>query len=331
MPDTSTPATASAKSILTIADITKVLQADLEPFLAVLPVSTGNEDTIKKTKIFDTCLISIFNACKVARDQFVTAKALRVEIEDCTDVLQWKDIVTCGTSTWDFVVKTFMHICDFVAETHQYSFTWSKTEDLGTEYLDFMGFRIGHDINTYQFIFARSAKKLRKKMMRQTMQVWVHCLFTTFTEQTYRNTRNDPYFTAKLLKSDIRNFLDPKLAKENHVAAYALPELCIAVKDMHGEDVDYRPQLVEFQKRFFPDDTNVMRDGTRTGISKLCKLVFRLRYWCAFDWARKYYEKHKNALDALEANPEEQYIFVAAAEMQQRVNPYFVPSAEMMC
>jgi hypothetical protein len=105
--------------------------------------------------------------------------------------------------------------------------------------------------------------------------------------------------------------------------------LCIAVKDMHGEDVDYRPQLVEFQKRFFPDDTNVMRDGTRTGISKLCKLVFRLRYWCAFDWARKYYEKHKNALDALEANPEEQYIFVAAAEMQQRVNPYFVPSAEM--
>jgi hypothetical protein len=97
---------------------------------------------------------------------------------------------------------------------------------------------------------AKMIRKLRKKMMRQTVQVWVDGLLGRFILQTHRKI----YFEASISKEDLYYFLDPNEAKTAERPQYALPELCIAIKDASGDDIDKHPELVAFRDKFFPDD-----------------------------------------------------------------------------
>jgi hypothetical protein len=162
---------------------------------------------------------------------------------------------------------------------------------------------------------AKMIRKLRKKMMRQTVQVWVDGLLARFNPERNKNI----YFEASISNRDLYYFLDPDAAKTAEVRQYALPELCIAIKDASGDDIDNRPELVAFRDKFFPDDI--------PNISKLCKLVFRLRYWCAFNRVvapsienkvekERFVEELRRDLDGR--------ILVPAADMQHGANELFV-------
>ena len=106
-----------------------------------------------------------------------------------------------------------------------------------------------------------------------------------------------------------------------HASIYALPELCIAVK-VGGIDVDQREELVAFRDQFFPDDRQ------KSQISALCKLVFRLRYWCAFNRATKVYKDDQGKVDKGKLAELEQdldgFIDVTAADMQHGTNQFVV-------
>jgi hypothetical protein len=298
----------------------------------LLACATNNidwhKDTWKIVKIFDTCLINVFKACKDARDSFITRRLQRINIGNCTEVLHWQDIILCGTSTWDFAADNFMTICDNlnILQNPLYplfeNFKCSKKTDMQftTEtdrerktYLNLSSFTLFLDKNLKISIFpAKMIRKLRKKMMRQTVQVWVDGLLARFNPERNKNI----YFEASISKRDLYYFLDPHAAETAEVRQYALPELCIAIKDASGDDIDNRPELVAFRDKFFPDD--------KPNISKLCKLVFRLRYWCAFNRAVELYKDRKEELRPDLQEDLHERILVPAADMQHGANELFV-------
>ena len=90
------------------------------------------------------------------------------------------------------------------------------------------------------------------------------------------------FFTAKIDKQAIINFVrEPMMAagntKQGISPCFVFPALCYMIPgswdETTNDDHDDRPELLEFKKAFFP------RDHYTT---KLCKLVFRLRYANAF-------------------------------------------------
>ena len=125
------------------------------------------------------------------------------------------------------------------------------------EHLDFKQFYVAWDKNkdgdwnVKKFQpFKFSVNKLRTRMMRQS----------------------DPYFVARIDKQKIWDFLHPQPKNiAGDTLNYALPDLCLK-KNL----LQYPLELKEFQQIFFPEDDP-------NNISNLCRAVFRLRYWCAFD------------------------------------------------
>ena len=304
-------------------DVKNQVKRQLENDLLVCATNNidWHKDTWKIVKIFDTCLINVFKACKDARDSFINRRLGRIDVGNCTEVLHWQDIILCGTSTWDFAADNFMTICDnlnILQNPIFENFKCSKKTDMQftTEtdrerktYLNLSSFTLFLDKNLKINIFpAKMIRKLRKKMMRQTVQVWVDGLLARFNPERNKNI----YFEASISKRDLYYFLDPNAAKTAEVRQYALPELCIAIKDASGDDIDNRPELVAFRDKFFPDDQH--------NISKLCKLVFRLRYWCAFNRA---VEANKDSKEELRRDLDGR-ILVPAADMQHGANELFV-------
>jgi hypothetical protein len=178
-------------------DAKNKVQEQLEnDLLACAEASTWRNDTLKIAKIFDTCLINVFNACKVARDSFINRRLLQINVGNCTEVLHWQDIVLCGTSTWDFAADNFMTICDSIKILQNplfENFKCSKKTDMQftTEtdkgrktYLNLSSFTVFLDKNLKVSIFpAKMIRKLRKRMMRQTVQVWVDGLLAKFNPE----------------------------------------------------------------------------------------------------------------------------------------------------
>jgi hypothetical protein len=218
-----------------------------------------------------------------------------------------------------------MTLCDSIEvlqDPQLENFKFSKKKDMQftvetdkgqKTHLDLSNFTVFLDKNLKVIIFpAKMIRKLRKKMMRQTMQVWVDGLLIKFIPAKYIDRL---YFVAAISKEDLYYFLDPNEAKIAERSQYALLNLCIAMKDASGVDIDKHPELVAFRDKFFPDDNPY--------ISNLCRLVFLLRYWCTFNRAVETYKERKEELrQELHGR-----ILVPAADMQHDVNELFVTPA----
>jgi len=276
----------------------------------------------KVRKAFVDCLISIFNACKTARDTYLQNKCDRLQVQECTNVLHWKDVIMCGASTWDYTAESFMGILEDVWSPESLDMYWPRLQDLtkhtddGIAFLDFEKFYVNWDKNeddTWNVRkfkpFHQQVQRLRTKMMRQSMRFWVEALSKRFDPERYKDSAEDPYFVATINKRDIWDFLHPENIPKDEMK-YPLPELCIK---QNGDP----KELQEFQEKFFPEDDP-------DNISELCKVVFRLRYWCAFDRKIKHYKENPDELQNLMDDDTKPTVDTFAIDMDRGFNDFFV-------
>jgi hypothetical protein len=265
--------------------------------------------------------------------------------EECTKIEKWKTIIELANNIWEKILRFFWAVCEKVRGEWTGKYTWTQEKDMYEVnekslqddeqefYLYLPNFAIiflePKDAKPKQ-LFIHCTSTWYNRLRKQTMECWMQELLQKFSGA--QDKQYDPFFKTMLSKEEIARFAEG--SKNEQGRRYCLPANCFG-QYANGVDIsDADNELRGFKDRFFPKDES---------ISKLCKVIFRLRKICAFCREAKKYElrdetglvieggnkeKIQELRDSIRPNDNfSKYVLVQAANM--RANELFV--SELPC